>query len=305
VSIAQSKDFTEESIRDATFSAIALGGFELPRKVRSAILKVNLRYYWDYSTGETTDPRVASALIDYLREQYGDDIDLSIAEADASAMRTKHAFRMLGYTELARRKSAKLINLCECEKVTRQVTVNGERFELPIAQPMLETDLLVNVPKLRTHRLTTVSCALKNMFGAIAKPRKIEYHPHLDEVIVGINKLIKPHLAVVDGIIALGKDPIKMGLVLAAEDQLAIDVVAAKIMRYNPHSIRHFTLAAKEGVGALNNIEIVGFKDFRTFCRIFPKENYFLINKLWDLKLALLDAYLKISGDTRPPILDK
>jgi len=305
VSIAQSKDFTEESIRKATFDAIGQGGFELPRKVKSVILKVNLRYYWDYSTGETTDPRVASALVDFFRDKYGGDIDLSIAEADASAMRTKHAFRMLGYTELAKRKSVRLVNLCECEKVTRQVTVKGQTYELPIARQMLESDLLINVPKLRTHRLTTVSCALKNLFGAIAKPRKIEYHQHLNEVIVGINKLIRPNLAVVDGIIALGKNPIKMGLVLAGEDQLAVDSIAARIMGYNPRLIKNFTLAQKEGVGTLENIETVGFRDLGVLGQDFPKENYFLFNLLWDLKLRFLDAYLKITGDTRPPVLDK
>ncbi len=136
-------------------------------------------------------------------------------------------------------------------------------------------------------------------------PRKIVYHPNLDEVIVGINKLIKPHLTVVDGVVALGKNPIRMGLVLASEDQLAVDVIAAKVMGYNPRRIHHMTLARKEGVGFSENITVEGVEDLADFSRIFPKENYFVFNLLWDLKLAALGAYLKLTKDTRPPVLDK
>jgi len=304
VSVIHTEDLTDGGITDATFKAIDTSGFRLLKKVNLAILKVNLRYYWDYSTGETTDPRIVSAIIDYLRERSGDKIDIIIAEADASAMRTKYAFRMLGYTKLAQEKSVKLLNLCECERVEKEVVVNHRKFTLPVAKPMLSADLLINVPKFRTHRLTNVSCCLKNMFGAIAIPRKIVYHPHLNEVIVGINKLIKPHLAVVDGIIALGKNPIKMGLVLASEDQLAVDVVAARLMGYSPQRIRHMTLARREGVGFSENIKVEGVEELTKFSKAFPKENYFIFNLLWRLKLAALGAYLKLTKDTRPPVLD-
>ena len=304
VSVVRTEDLSEEGLRNATFDAIDKSGFKFPKEINSAMLKVNLRYYWDSSTGETTDPRIVSAIIDYIRHHNGDGIDIIIAEADASAMRTKYAFRMLGYEKLAQRRGVKLLNLCECEKVEKQLVVNRRKFSLPVAKQMLNADLLINVPKLRTHRLTNVSCCLKNMFGSIAVPRKIVYHSHLNEVIVGINKLIKPHLAVVDGIIALGKNPIKMGLVLASEDQLAADFVAAKIMGYNARRIKHLTLAEREGVGRMKNVEIVGAKNLGS-TKIFPHENYFVFNLLWNLKLTFLDLYLKITNDTRPPVLDR
>jgi len=304
VSIIHTSDMSESGIRKAVLEAVEKTNFKPRHRLKTVLLKVGLRYYWDYSTGETTDPRVVSAVIDYIRGRCEDGVDLIIAEADASAMRTKYAFKMLGYEKLARQKSVKLLNLCECEKVEKEVTVNNWTFTLPIAKPMLDADLLINIPKLRTHRLTTISCGLKNMFGAIAVPRKIVYHPYLNEVIVGINKLIKPHLTIVDGIIALGKTPIKMGLILASEDQLAVDYVAARIMGYNPARIKHFTMAEREGVGMVKDIDIVGEKDFNKFSKRFPRENYFIFNFKWNLKLKLLDFYLKITKDTRPPVLD-
>lgn len=304
VSVVHTKDLTRNGIEKATFEAIEKSGFDLPKEVSNVFLKVNLRYYWDYSTGETTDPRVVLAIIEYIRDHCGRDIEIVIAEADASAMRTKYAFRMLGYEKLALDKNVSLLNLSECEVVKKRVAVNGREFVLPVAQPMLDANLLINIPKLRTHRLVGISCGLKNMFGAIAKPRKITYHPYLNEVIVGINKILAPDLTVIDGFIALGKWPVKLGLVMASIDTLAADYLAAKVMGYNPRRIVHLTLAEKEGIGN-TNIVVEGQKSISEFSKIFPRENYFLFNLLWDLKLGILDAYLKLTGDTRPPVLDK
>jgi len=304
VSVVHARELSGEGINNATREAIEKSGFKLPEKLRSVLLKVNLRYYWDFSTGETTDPRVVSAIIDYVRGFYGHGVDIAIVEADASAMRTKHAFKMLGYERLAERKSVRLLNLCECEKVEKETIVKHERFSLPVARPLLDADLLINVPKLRTHRLVNITCSLKNLFGAIAVPRKIVYHPRLNEVIVAINKLVRPHLTVVDGIIALGKEPIKMGLVLASEDQLAVDYVAAEIMGYDPQRIEYLTLAERERVGIAKNIKVVG-EDIGEFAKLFPTENYFVSNLLWNAKLSMLGMYLKVTKDTRPPVLDK
>jgi hypothetical protein len=76
-------------------------------------------------------------------------------------------------------------------------------------------------------------------------------------------------------------------------------------MGYNPHRIRHMALARSEGVGFLDNVKIEGVRDLSQFSMAFPRENYFAFNLLWDLKLAVLGAYLKLTKDTRPPVLDK
>ncbi|MCW3975986.1 MAG: DUF362 domain-containing protein [Candidatus Bathyarchaeota archaeon] len=303
VSIAHTNDLSNEGVKKATFDAIERSGFKLPDQLKTVILKLNLRYYWDFSTGETTDPRVVSAIIDYIRNHYNHKVEIIIAEADASAMRTKYAFRMLGYEELANKKAVRLINLSECKKVEKKVIVKDNKFNLQIAQSMLDCDLLINVPKLRTHRLTTISCGMKNLFGAITKPRKIVYHSNLDKAIVGMNKLVRCHLTIVDGIISLGKYPLNLGTILVSEDQLAADFVAARIMGYNPWKIRHLKLAHEEGVGSGEEIHIEGIRDMEKL-KSFPKENYMLFNLSWRIQLLLLNSYLKMTGDTRPPVLD-
>ena len=143
-------------------------------------------------------------LIDYVRQKLGANIDISVAEADASAMKTKYSFSVLGYDKICQEKNVKLINLSEGEKRDVPVEVAGKNLVLPINEILLNADLVINVPKLKTHDYVGTTCALKNMFGAISKPRKYSYHKMLSHVIVGVNKIVKSHITVVDGFIVKG-----------------------------------------------------------------------------------------------------
>jgi uncharacterized protein (DUF362 family) len=78
--------FDEENIKHAVYQAVELIEFK-PNPVKSVLIKPNLCYYWDYSTGETTDPRVVSALIDYVRENNAN-AEIKVVESDALAMRS-------------------------------------------------------------------------------------------------------------------------------------------------------------------------------------------------------------------------
>jgi len=74
-------------------------------------------------------------------------------------------------------------------------------------------------------------------------------------------------------------------------------------MGYNPWKIRHLKLAHEEGVGSGEEIHIEGIRDMEKL-KSFPKENYMLFNLSWRIQLLLLNSYLKMTGDTRPPVLD-
>lgn len=310
VSLARTDIFDEKGIKEATYQALDIINCKPPENIRNVMIKPNLCYYWDYSTGETTDPRLVSSLIDYIRDKWNaKKTEITIIESDASAMRTKHAFKMLGYEELAEEKSVELINLSEDEICEKEVTVEGRKFTLPLPKSVLDCDFLINVPKLKVGpyaggQCLHITCALKNLFGCIAKPRKVEYHPHLSQVIVGINKLIKPNLTVVDGIVALGKYPVKLGLVMAGEDNLAVDFAAARVMGYNPWNVRYLRLAAEENVGNVENIRMVG-EDLENIRRVFPRRNRLSFKIMWKAQLSLLRLYTKISGDVVPSVLEK
>lgn len=293
----------QEAIRKSVFQGTDLIDFDTSTPVKTVAIKVNLCYYWDSSTGYTTDPRVVAAIIDYVRARFGKNTSITIAESDATAMRTKHNFSMLGYDRLARTKKVELFNLSEGEIEERKVTVNRRTITFKVPRVLLESDLFINVPKLKILRATTISCALKNVFGCIASPRKVIYHPFLNEAIVGINKILHPHITFVDGLVALGHFPVRLGLIMAGTDSLAVDTTAAKIMGYNPLKIKCLKLAAEEKIGKSRDISVIGER-IDKFKKRFPNESSLSL-KSWDIQLRLLKLYCKIVGDVIPPILEE
>jgi uncharacterized protein (DUF362 family) len=294
---------SKEGIRDSLTQALALIKFRPDGEIKSVCIKPNLCYYWNAATGYTTDPRVVSAIVDWLRERYGPSTHIRVVEADATAMRAKHAFSMLDYEKLAKEKDVELLNLSEDTLLERKVEVNHNELTFQVPQSLLTTNLFINVPKLKVMRATKITCAYKNIFGCIGTPRKIVYHPRLEEAIVGINKILRPHLTVVDGIVALGRHPVKLGLIMVATDSFAIDLVGSRIMGFDPHRIRYMRIAAKEKLGAFDGVSIVG-QDPESFRKIFPRVGVFYA-KLWNLQLKLLKAYHDLTGDVVPPVLDE
>jgi len=303
VSLVRTNDSIRE-IRKSIEVALGLIDFKPKTPLKSVDIKVNLCYYWQASTGCTTHPQFVSGIIDYIRERHGEDVYIRIVEADATAMRTKYAFRILGYEKLAKEKNVELFNLSEDEVREEKVQVNGREIKFQIPQSLLKSDLFINAPKLKTLRETKISCALKNIYGCIAYPRKLIYHPILNEAIVGINKLLRPHLTIVDGIVALGRYPVKLGLIIASKDPFSVDWVASKIMGFNPSKIKFLKIAMKEGLGDRRNIEIRG-EDLAAFKKLFPKESFFWSKRWWNVQLTILNLYAKLVGDIVPPMLEK
>lgn len=252
--------------------------FEFPKKVENIIIKPNLCYYWDYSTGQTTDPKFVASLIDVIRNKTSWDVNISIVESDASAMKCKHAFKFLGYEKLARTYGVKLVNLSDDKSQRVQVTVKDERLEFMLPETIRNADLQISVPKIKYMGYTKISCALKNIFGCNPEPKKFRYHVKLDEAIVALNKIMKFHLHILDGLIVAGSRPTRLDLVMASQDPVALDSAAAQIAGVNPKTVHHITLANKEGLG--NIMYTPKGENPKDFAKKFPRK------KLKDKMLA-------------------
>jgi uncharacterized protein (DUF362 family) len=295
---------TDDNLSTHVARSFDLINFKIDRKVESIIIKPNLCYYWDSFTGYTTDPRLVASIIDVLREKYGlDKVNIKIAEADASAMRTSHAFKMLGYERLAEEKHVTLTNLSAERTTTKKVSIMGKEISYEVPESLLSADLFVNVPKMKIMSATILTCALKNIFGCIATPRKLAYHPILEEAIVGINTILKPHLTIVDGMIALSHFPVKMNLLVSGLSPFSVDWTVAKIMGYNPNRIRFLRLARQERLGDPDEMQIIGEK-LTDFKNKFPHVNAFRLKWQNKLQLKLLRTYSKIVDDVIPPFLE-
>ena len=260
-----------DTLTEAVEQALELMHFDFRKEIRKVAIKPNLCYYWKSTTGETTDPNLVEAIIDILRMKFNPD-KILIVESDATAMRAKYAFKALGYEKLATRKKIELLNLCETDSLSVPNVTSSISKEIRIPKILTEVDLFVSVPKLKLHSLTGLTCALKNQFGCIPIRRKVVFHNRIHETIALINKLIPPDLIVVDGIIASGKTPKKLDLIMASSDPVAIDCVAAKIAGLSPRRTKYIAESEKIGVGS-TNFQCVG-DDLQYFARKFPRKGF-------------------------------
>ena len=264
---------TERSnVKRGIEESLRLINHKFQNSIKKIVIKPNMCYYWDYSTGQTTDPRFVAAVIEILREKISPDVDISIVESDASAMKCKYAFKILGYEKIAQEYGVKLINLSEDKNDIIEVTAGGQTFHLKLPHTIQNADLKINIPKIKyTTDKIKLTCALKNIFGCNPYSKKFRYHPKLEEAIVAINKAMKFDLCLIDGVTVSGTQPCRLGLVMASQDLVAIDVAAAKIAGINPKMIKYIQLAHKEGLG--NTTFIPKGDPLGYFKDRYPKKN--------------------------------
>jgi len=269
VSFVQIKN---SNMTKATEDSLYLINYEFPKNIQNVVIKPNLCYYWDFTTGQTTDPKFVAAIIDLARARISPNIHISIVESDASAMKCKYAFKILNYEKLANDCNVKLVNLSEDKNNIVEATAGGQSFRLKVPQTIQNADLKINVPKIKyTMEPIRLTCALKNIFGCNPYSQKFKYHSKLGETIVAINKVMKFDLNIIEGNIVSGIQPRKLGLVMASTDPVAIDTASSEMVGLNPKTIKYLQLAKKEGLG--NTTFIPKGEPLEYFKFQYPKKN--------------------------------
>ena len=130
-----------------------------------------------------------------------------------------------------------------------------------VLRDILESDVYVSLPKMKTHGLTLLSGSLKNNFGLLAGAQKSWYHYYsvkpeiFAAIIVEMFRLRPPDLVIMDAVMAMeGYGPASsetrwVNKVLASDDPLALDTVQARIIGLNPEEVPHLRLAREMGLG--------------------------------------------------------
>ncbi len=126
---------------------------------------------------------------------------------------------------------------------------------LHLPRTLVETDWVVSMPKLKTHHWAGVTCAMKNLFGVMPGivygwPKNVLHVHGIPESILDINATVRPHFAIVDGIIGMeGDGPIMgpakpCGCVIMGRNTTAVDATAVRVMGLNPYGARYLTGAS-------------------------------------------------------------
>ncbi len=154
-----------------------------------------------------------------------------------------------------------------------QVKNRGQFHRFEIARAVHEADVVINLPKLKTHGMMTLTGAVKNLFGCIPGKRKVQWHFNsgvnrgaFARMLVELCALVKPRLTIMDAVVGMegngpgSGDPREIGLVLAGQDPVALDVVSGAVVGAVPELLYIVRAAAEAGIGEtrLDRIRIFG-----------------------------------------------
>lgn len=224
-------------------------------KEKPILIKPNYINTRHPSTGITTDSRVIEGVVKFLKQHNAEEIIIGEGSGFGN---TFEALQVAGVDAVAERWHVKLVDLNKDELVEVHPPNPLALKKVKIAKTALESTI-VSVPKLKPHRLARVTLSLKNMMGAVTPKGSI--HRPVSEKIVDLASIIKPSVAVIDGIIAgegheTSGNPVEMNLVIAGTDPVAVDAVGAAVMSIPPESVKHLRLAGERGLGTCNLKEI-------------------------------------------------
>jgi len=209
--------------------------------------------------GATTHPQIIEGIIIYLVSNGFKNI--RIIEGSWVGDSTKLAYKVCGYEDISRKYGIPLIDLKDDEFVTKDY----KGMKINICKTVFELDYLINVPLIKGHCQTKITCALKNLKGVIPDMEKRRFHTMgLHKPIAYLNAIIRQDLIIVDGIcpdpyFEEGGRPERLNRIVAGFDPVLMDSYAAKILGYKTEDIKYIVLAESEGIGKTfkNDTEVV------------------------------------------------
>jgi uncharacterized protein (DUF362 family) len=214
-----------------------------------------------WEQGTVTGPLFMQALVEEV--QHARPSEIVIAEAIAIGLDTKKAFEANGYVEMARAVGAKLLDLYDGEFERIKTPEGGLLNGAWVSKEVLRADFFINAPVLKTHFASTLTAAMKNLKGTTTYEEKKRFHYlGLNKAVAELNAVLKPHLIVVDGLIAMEGDgpvsgtPVGLNLIMGGTDAVAVDTVAARIMDIDPAEVLALCLAHGMGYGIWDEEEI-------------------------------------------------
>ena len=236
--------------------AAGLAGLIGDRKKRIG-LKPNLVVSRPASGGATTHPEIAAGLIAYLKKNGFN--NLIILEGSWVGDSTSRAFSACGYKALAAETSVELIDT----QTDSFELVDCKGLKIEICSSALTLDFMINLPVMKGHCQTLITCALKNNKGIITDREKRRFHTmDLNKAIAHLNTAVRCDFIVVDGICGdldfeEGGNPVYAGRMFAARDPVLCDAWAAELMGCKTGDIPYIGMAEKLGVGQTGPVKIL------------------------------------------------
>jgi uncharacterized protein (DUF362 family) len=235
---------------------------------KTVVLKPNFVEY-DPGAAINTDPRLVAATVLAMRRLGA--AKVTVAEGPGHRRDTQFVVQSSGLLETLDEVDAPFVDLNTESLVPRTLHSSfTELGELWLPRAILEADVVVSMPKMKTHHWAGVTLSLKNCFGCVPGrvygwPKNVLHWAGLNEAVVDVSAAVRPELQIVDGIVGMqGNGPIQgtpmpAGLLVFGADPVATDVTAARLMGFDPARVPSIAGAARFlGQGDPERIDQVG-----------------------------------------------
>ncbi|MHC4474911.1 MAG: DUF362 domain-containing protein [Planctomycetota bacterium] len=236
-----------------------------PSKNNRVLLKPNVGRNVEPKAGITTHPQVLAAAIDAFREAGA---NVAVGESPITGVTMFDAFESSGITSVAKTRNCRLIDMDARRYVPLQITDGVAIKSLKLCREIVEYDIIVSIPVMKTHMHTGVTLSVKNMKGCLWRRSKVELHmlprlgghqeKPLDIAIADMASVLRPHLSIIDGTIGMeglgpsaGK-PKALGVVLVGVDAFATDSIACELMGISACDVPHLRMGAQRGYGVIS-----------------------------------------------------
>jgi len=257
VAIVKCNSYSQEEVDFAIKKILKLLNFDL-KKYKNILIKPNIAGAFEKNQEAiTTHPSLVKSL---LKQFKGKKII-----GESSILNTSNAFEKAGYS------SFNNLLVFESSKLSKVKDLKAKVLkEFYLSEKIKKSDLIINVPKLKTHILTKMTGAIKNLYGCIPGGIKAQYHrlavgdEKFSKLLVDIFQNIQPELNVIDAVISMEGEgpsagiPKKTQFILASKSAVALDIAVAKLIGYAPEKINVIKESITRNLYPNYKIEIIG-----------------------------------------------
>ncbi|WP_084251666.1 DUF362 domain-containing protein [Kosmotoga arenicorallina] len=230
-----------------------LGIENLFTRGEKVLLKPNLLTGREPEAAVTTHPLFLSAVIELFQDM---GLRLSVGDSPVSG-NTRKAAAKSGIEEVCKKYGVELVTFTDPKK---SETSYNTRREFKIAKQVLEADSVVNLPKLKTHSLMTLTLAVKNTFGCIVGSGKQLWHikavsrESFAKMLIELHEIINPKLNILDGVVGMhGNGPangkaVNFGIVAVSKNGFALDDAISQLYEVPAEMVPTIFYARRLGI---------------------------------------------------------
>jgi uncharacterized protein (DUF362 family) len=185
--------------------------------------------------------------------------DVTICESDGVRYTAEEAFEMSKAYAVAKDFGFQVKSL---SKDTLIDTAHPHLRGWPLPELILECDCFITLAKIKTHATTAYTGALKNQWGCVPQHNRLILHKHLHTLIGDVNRILKPRLGLIDGLVGMeGRGPINgrpvhLGVIAGSTDLVALDAACMRFVGLDPATAEHLVHAAQIGLGKMGADEV-------------------------------------------------